>query len=398
MALMKRFLLMIACGLAAPDVDTAVPADCRNVTLRGSLENSRVVFEQTLQGHVAFMGGSITEMNGYRPMVCANLQKRFPKTKFTFTDAGISSTCSTTGAFRLKEQVLDKGPVDLFFLEFAVNDDQDAHHARRECIRGMEGIIAHVRRHNPNADIVVTHFVNEGMLETFKKQQEPVSSSAHNEVLRAHQVSAVELNREISERIQGGRLTWKQFGGVHPGPDGNRICANMIERLLDRAWAQPAAAGAEKKPHPGAALLDKNSYDAGRFIDLSEASINKGWRIETPDWAKLPGECRGRFKGEKLLCATEPGATLKLSFQGRAIGIYLLAGPDAGMVEASIDGSPVSRHDLYHQHSGGLHYPRTVMLNADLEPGPHVLTLSVSDQKNPASKGTAARVLKFCAN
>src|SRR5258706_14209012 len=146
---MKLLLLALVCGLAAPDVDTAVPADCRNVKFRGSLGNSRIVFEQSLQGHVAFMGGSITEMNGYRPMVCQNLQKRFPKTKFTFTDAGIASTCSTTGAFRLKEQVLDKGPVDLFFLEFAVNDDQDAHHARRECIRGLEGILAHVRRHNP---------------------------------------------------------------------------------------------------------------------------------------------------------------------------------------------------------------------------------------------------------
>jgi hypothetical protein len=134
------------------EVDISVPADCPNVKHRGSLENSRLVFEKTGKGHVAFMGGSITEMNGYRPMVCEDLRKRFPKTAFTFTDAGISSTCSTTGAFRLQEQVLDRGPVDLFFVEFAVNDDQDAHHDRRECIRGLEGIIRHVRQHNPAAD------------------------------------------------------------------------------------------------------------------------------------------------------------------------------------------------------------------------------------------------------
>ena len=41
----------------------------------------------------------------------------------------IASTCSTTGAFRLRDDVLIKGPVDLFFIEFAVNDDQDAGHA-----------------------------------------------------------------------------------------------------------------------------------------------------------------------------------------------------------------------------------------------------------------------------
>ena len=133
-----RTLLLIA---LAADVDTSVPAECPHVNLRGNLENSRAVFERTMKGHVAFIGGSITEMNGYRPMVCQNLQKRFPKTQFTFTDAGISSTTSTTGAFRLQDHVLAQGPVDLLFLEFAVNDDQDGHHTREECIRGMEGIV-----------------------------------------------------------------------------------------------------------------------------------------------------------------------------------------------------------------------------------------------------------------
>ncbi len=389
-------LLALICGAA--DVDTAVPADCRNVVLRGGLENSRLVFQNSGKGHVAFIGGSITEMNGYRPMVCENLRRRFPKTEFTFTDAGISSTCSTTGAFRLQDQVLAKAPVDLIFVEFAVNDDQDAHHARRECIRGMEGILRHVRAHNPAADIVVTHFINEGMLETFRKGEEPRSSRSHNEVLERHRISGIELNREIAGRIQGGTLTWKQFGGVHPGPDGNRICANMIERLLDRAWAAPAAAGAAPKPYAPTPPLDPNSYDRGRFLDPAEAAIAGGWTIETPDWSALPGECRGRFKKETLLCATRPGASLKLAFKGRAIGIYLLAGPDAGTVEVRIDGGAARRVDLYHAYSGGLHYPRSVIFDADLGDGDHELTMTLTDQKNAASKGTAARILKFCAN
>jgi hypothetical protein len=31
-------------------------------------------------------------------------------------------------------------------------------------------------------------------------------------------------------------------------------------------------------------------------------------------------------------------------------------------------------------------------------PGPHVLTLRLSDEKNAAAIGTAARILKFCVN
>jgi lysophospholipase L1-like esterase len=382
--------------LLAGDVDTSVPADCPNIKLRGGLQNSRAVFERTKMGHVAFIGGSITEMNGYRPMVVQNLRKRYPDTAFTVTDAGISSTTSTTGAFRLQDQVLFRGPVDLLFLEFAVNDDQDGHHTKVECIRGVEGIVRHLRKHNPNADVVVTYFVNEGMLETFKAGKDPLSSSSHDEVLKHYAIPGIELNREISQRIESGKLTWKQYGGVHPAPDGNRICANMIERLLDQAWAGPAAA--EAKPHPMPAPLDPNCYDGGRFLPPEAAKIGNGWKVETPDWAKLKGECRGRFKAETLICATEPGATLTLPFTGRAIGAYLLAGPDAGTVDASIDGAPAKRFDLYHQHSGGLHYPYTRVFDGDLKPGAHVLTLTVVADRNPKSLGSAARILRFCEN
>ena len=74
-----------------------------NIVVRGNLNNSRLQFEQKKTGNVAFLGGSITEMNGYRPKVEEILKKRFPNTAFTFTNAGIGSTCSHTGAFRLPQ-------------------------------------------------------------------------------------------------------------------------------------------------------------------------------------------------------------------------------------------------------------------------------------------------------
>ena len=55
-----------------------------NVTFRGSYANSKRVFETTGRGRVAFLGGSITEMEGYRPMVCEYLQKKFPKHPILF--------------------------------------------------------------------------------------------------------------------------------------------------------------------------------------------------------------------------------------------------------------------------------------------------------------------------
>jgi len=389
------FLAMAVAG----DVRGAEPTASPNVQYRGSLNNCQAQFEKHKKGHVAFIGGSITEMNGYRPMVCEILKRRFPDTQFTFTDAGISSTCSTTGAFRLQEHVLAKGPVDLFFIEFAVNDDQDAAHARRECIRGMEGIIRHCREHNPNMDIVITHFCNPGMIETIQAGKTPLSSGSHEEVARHYDLSTINLAKEVAEQITAGKLTWKKFGGTHPAPFGNTLCAGMIDQLMSEAWKQPLAKDAKKSPHPTPEKpLDENNYGQGRFIDPAKAKIKSGWVLHTPPWKELLGNCRGRFVDCRLLCANKPGDELTLEFSGKAIGAYVLAGPDAGIVEASIDGGPFKPVDLFHRYSRGLHYPRTVMFDADLKPGKHTLTLRISDKKNPQSRGHAMRVLKFAGN
>ena len=385
--------------LLAGEPNPALPPAGHNIHFRGSLKNCRLQFETGKAGHVAFMGGSITEMNGYRPMVCEFLRKRFPNTEFTFTDAGISSTCSTTGAFRLQTDVLSQGPLDLFFVEFAVNDDQDAGHARRECIRGMEGIVRHVRQHSPHADIVIVHFTNPGMVETIQNGGTPVSSGSHEEVTEYYDVCSVDLAREVAERIAEGTLTWKQYGGTHPAPHGNAICTKMIERLMEGAWRAPLPKDTGKSAHTMPDKpLDVEHYGAGRFVSPDKVKCDDGWKLHVPDWGALPGQCRHRFLDTPLLCTTEPGAAFTFEFDGKAVGAYILAGPDAGVVEASIDGREEKKLDLFHRFSRGLHYPRTVMFGTDLPSGRHVLKLKMAAEKNEGSSGHAMRILQFAVN
>lgn len=369
-----------------------------NIHLRGGLENARLVFQQSGRGHIAFIGGSITEMNGYRPMVAKRLAERFPHTQFTFTDAGIASTCSTTGAFRLHRDVLSRGPVDLLFVEFAVNDDQDASHSRQDAIRGMEGIIRQLRQHNPNADVVVTYFVNPGMLELLQAGKTPVSIAAHEKVAQYYKLPANNLAQELADRIAAGTFTWKQYGGTHPAQAGNALCASQVDKLMQSAWKDLPAKNAQPTPHELKPPLDEQSYTAARFVAPRTANLARGWELRTPDWQNLPGKCRGRFTERKLLCTIEPGSELTLEFTGRAVGAYLLAGPDAGKVEAQIDDRPSRTIDLYHRFSTGLHYPRTVMFASDLSTGKHKLRLRVVDEHNSASSGNAVRILQFVAN
>ena len=383
---------------ASPKPAAPGPMSDANIHPRGTLQNARLRFEREKKGHVAFLGGSITEMNGYRPMVMEILKRRFPSTEFTFTDAGIASTCSTTGAFRLREHVLRHGPVDLFFVEFAVNDDQDAHHARRECIRGMEGIVRATRLHNPKSDIVMTYFVNPALLATCQAGKVPLSIAAHREVAKHYQIPTIDLAQETADQITAGRLTWKQFGDTHPAPYGNAICAAMIDRLMTQAWSEPLVNTATAAAHPLPQPLDTKSYFRGRLIAPEKTTAVKGMTVKVPDWSKLKGSCRSRFAEQALLCGEKPGEGYSLDFKGTAVGAFLLAGPDAGIVETSVDGAPYQRVDLLHAYSKGLHYPRTVMFATDLPLGKHTLRVRIAREKATQSLGYALRLLYHVVN
>ena len=117
-----------------------------------------------------------------------------------------------------------------------------------------------------------------------------------------------------------------------------------------------------------------------------------------PDWKKIPGSFRQTFAGLKLLCGGRASGGVSFEFDGRAIGAYVLAGPDAGVLEVSLDGGKFKPTNLYHHHSRGLHYPRTVIFANDLAPGRHSVRLRLAKPPGDGVKGTAARILQFVVN
>lgn len=378
----------------------------KNFTLRGDYQNSRIQFEQNKRGHVAFIGGSITEMNGYRPMVCAMLKQRFPGTEFNFTAAGISSTCSDTGAFRLQRDVLSKGPLDMLFVEFAVNDDQDSDQAYHDALRGMEGIIAQARKHNPKVDIVMTMFVNENILEKLQKGEITDSVKAHSKVAEHYNISVNHLAQELAELITAGKMNWKKFGGVHPNQYGNTMCATMIANALLPEWQKPLAVDAVAKDHPAVPLLDPKSYSRGRLLPFSDINTDEHWKKDVPNWPKEnKGKVRGHFINTPMIYSSTAGAKLSIKFTGTAIGAYMLSGPDTAIVKVTVDGKQSKEIDTLRKYSS-FNYPMTVMFFNELEDGEHTLELEIlpnpiGGKGRPGGGklgGTALRVIGFTAN
>jgi len=369
-----------------------------HVRIRRYLDASRYVFESKKAGRVAFLGGSITEMPGYRPQVERWLREQYPNAGFEFINAGISSTCSNTGAFRLQRDVLSHGPVDLMFVEFAVNDDQDAGHSAANCVRGMEGVIRQALVSNPNMDIVMLHFPNDGMLTTIESGDEPISSSRHEAVARHYGVSSIYVSRYVAQEIRDGNLTWEQYGGTHPKLPGNTLVANQVKQLLEQGWRSGGPVN-EPSAVELPELLDPASFVVGRLVAVSDPAIevSSEWHLDVPAWDSLSGSKRSRFTNEIMLHTDEPGATLSYQFSGNAVGAYLLAGPDAGAVQYRIDQEEWQTMDLLHRYSKGLHYPRTVMFGIGLEDKEHLLEV-VTQAPNSAQQRTSVRLLALTVN
>lgn len=141
-------------------------------------------FRTEEKGCIAFIGGSITEMNGYTALAEKMIRARFPRCKFNFINAGISSTCSNTGAFRIGRDVFAKDTPDLLFIEFAVNDNQDGHLKPAETIRAMEGMVRQALARNPQMDIVFLYSANESHNESYRNGKTPAEIRAMEKVAK----------------------------------------------------------------------------------------------------------------------------------------------------------------------------------------------------------------------
>lgn len=378
-----------------------VPARCadggRFHVVRGGLANCARTFTQTRTGRVAFLGGSITANPGWRDSVCAYLQRRFPQTHFEFVAAGIASTGSTPGAFRLRQDVLSKGRVDLLFEEAAVNDETNGYSAGEQ-IRGMEGIVRHARLANPATDVVLMYFVDPDKMASYRRGVVPGVIRMHDSVAAHYDVPALDLAREVTERIDRGEFTWEgDFKDLHPSPFGQNIYYRSIRALLEECWRDIDLAG-PPVAHPLPAALDAGSYFHGDYADIHRAVPVKGWSIVERWHPSDSLETRAGYVDVPVLEAVEPGAEVTLPFTGNAIGICVAAGKDAGIIEYAIDGGPVRRQNLFTQWSAWLHLPWYYVLAHALAPGDHTLSLRIAADRDPRSSGHACRIVHVLVN
>lgn len=320
---------------------------------RGGLPNVAARIAATGEVRIAYLGGSITEANGWRNYTREFLRKKYPKARFTEIHAAISGTGSDFGACRLGPDVLEKKP-DLLFVEFAVNDG-GANPQR--IARAMEGIVRQTWRTHPETDLCFVYTLAAADVKTLQSGKFQRSASAMESVAEHYGIPSLHFGVEVARLEKDGQL---HFTGKLPTNDqerealGNKLVFSgdgthphhetghllYVESFV-RAWPL-LAANAEKKPHALPAPLDPANWEQARALPVESLARTGEWkRLErgAPQIgsANVSGRIQGRLETALPWTALEPGAALAFRFKGRALGLAGLKGPDAGNFRVTVD-------------------------------------------------------------
>ena len=366
-------------------------------THRGSLKNSFLKFENEKKGRVVFLGGSITYNPGWRDSVCSYLQQKFPETEFDFINVGIPSMGSTPGAFRFERDVLKNGSVDLLFEEAAVNDDTNRR-TPDEISRAMEGIVRHAKNANPACNIVILHFVDPSKMEDYRRGKVPEVIQLHENVAKHYNISTINLAKEVTERIDVGEFDWKNdFVNLHPSSFGQKIYANSIKTFLDTAWKTIIVNRKitySEKPEP----IDIANYNNGILVEPNPPKPIKGWEMVENWIPEAEVGIRANYINVPMLVGNYPSKIIKFNFEGNAVGIAVAAGPDAGIIEYSIDNSDWTKQDLFTKWSTQLYLPWYYTLATGLKSKKHTLQIRLIEEKNSQSTGNKCVLRYFYFN
>jgi lysophospholipase L1-like esterase len=337
---------------------------------------------------VAYLGGSITQMDGWRNGTTQWLRETYPQAKIKEIHAAIGGTGSDLGVFRLQQDVLRHKP-DLLFVEFAVNDGGAA---PEQIWRWMEGLLRQTWRANPSTDVCYVYTHCGAYSEELRQGRNPQAASA-DEILAAHYgVPSINVALRTVQLAEAGKLWYVPRQGpdgealpvprgvilwseddVHPLPAGHEVYTGLVVRAL-KAWAK----GVTPRPHELPAPFVADNWERARLYRLQPSMLSPGWT----KMSKTEGLGKDfHHRLPEMWTASRPGEKISFKFQGTAASLYDLVGPNGGRAIVTLDGQrqkPVARFDIYCTY----HRLTLLGLGAELPDTVHEVTIEI-DAKQP---------------
>lgn len=296
---------------------------------------------------VAYLGGSITAAEGWRPLTTAHLRTLFPRLSVEEIAAALPGTGSDLGACRLSVDVLVHQP-DLLFVEFAVND---ANTPPAQIERAMEGIVRQTWQASPKTDIWFVYTISKPGLPDLIAGRFPPAAQAMEIVAEHYGIPSLHLGVAVAQRVAAGKLTFQDVAapesartfsldGVHPTPAGHRLyfaaLAPALAELLHHESARP-----QTLPPP----LRADAWVGATLRPIADLTRTGTWQPAPPADPNLHGIAANRRTG--LWRTGEPEAAIEFEFRGRQLGLYGVAAPDSGLFRVMVDGRPPVTDTLF---------------------------------------------------
>ena len=326
---------------------------------------------------IAYLGGSITAANGWRPKSFAWFKARYPNVELIEINAAISGTGSDYGACRIATDVLSKNP-DLVFMEHRVNGGGGFE------AKSVEGIVRQIWRKNPRTDICLVYTISQGMLKDLQAGKQTSFGAIMETVANAYGIPSIDLGVEIAKREKAGALIFKSDAavagklvfskdGVHPGDEGHDVYRDVIARsmLAMKSQDQPKA---HRLPTP----LETRCWETASLVPITHAVLGAGWKavdaktdaIYREDFGRTDAMLRGALKCDKA------GETITFKWNGTAIGFSDIPQGSGMEAEVTIDQSHSPITIKRPQTDSKRRYARFFYL-PEQSPGEHTAVLRV---------------------
>ena len=373
--IMCGLALLAVCAAAAPAYPVYKgPVKAEEVHVRNGAGNFlKKIRDGKKELVVAYLGGSITAMSGWRNLTTDWLRKTYPGVSFKEVHASIGGTGSNLGVFRVGHDALQHNP-DLLFVEFATNDGGCA---PESIWRSMEGIVRQSWRKDPTTDVIFTYTITHSMMGDYGKGMCPRAASAMEQLADHYGIPSIGFGPRVAAEVKAGRLVMNMADAERETavpvetPARDKVISEKLAKegkiLFAKDGVHPAMPGhgfylksvvagfeqmKDSLPVDHAAQLAKpfipDNMEAAKMVPITQKMLSGSW-------TKLPesdGKVRafGGRMGE-IWAATTPGDKIRFKFRGTCCMMYDLLGPDGGQVWITVDGKrgtrPVARFDSY---------------------------------------------------
>lgn len=321
---------------SAPD-----PRVAEELRVRDGLPN---LFAKLAAGgpvRIAYLGGSITAANGWRPKTFAWFKAQFPQADLIEINAAISGTGSDYGACRIATDVLPKNP-DLVFLEHRVNGGGGYE------AKSVEGIVRQIWKQNPHTDLCLVYTLSQGMLKELQAGKQTGFGAIMETVANAYGIPSIDLGVEVAKREKTGELIFKSDAtvpgkmvfskdGVHPGNEGH----DLYRDVIGRSMLAMKSVG-QLRPHSLPPPLQPRCWETTSLVPITQAVLSPGWKtvdrktdpVYRDDLGRTDAMLRGALK------CSQTGETITVRWNGTTLGFSDIPQGSGMEVEVTVDHSP----------------------------------------------------------